>query len=94
MPDTTQAAAINAIVSIQPTRGCTSLPEGLYQRWLEVIALGARQRLYETPGQPYSDKAAALNAMGRFRSGINDAKAERNKGLTRGDLGVRMPRFV
>lgn len=94
MPDTTQAAALSVIAAIQPTRACTSVPEGLFERWLEVIALGARQRLYETPGQPYSDKAAALNAMSRFRSGINDAKSERNKGLTRGDLTVRMPRFV
>lgn len=94
MPDTTTAAAISVIVAIQPARGCTSLPEGLYERWLEVIALGARCRLYETPGQPYSDKSLAMNTAARFRSGINKAKMERNRGLTRGELRVRMPRFV
>lgn len=94
MPDTTTAAALSVIAAIQPTRACQSLPEGLYERWLEVIAIGARGRLYETPGQPYSDKAAAGNAAARFRSGINEAKVERNKGLTRGNLSVRMPRAI
>lgn len=94
LPEEASVDAIKAIAAIAPTRTSVGVEDCLFERWMEIIAIGARARLYETPGQPYTDPAAWQNAAARFRAGINAAKADRNRGGTRAQLHVRMPRFV
>lgn len=90
MPDTNSAGdEITIQCAIAPLRSSTGAATSIYERYAEVVAMGALARLKATPDQPYSDAAGALT-MGRlFKSKLIELRAfvERNK--TRGPIRVR-----
>jgi hypothetical protein len=81
-------------VSIAPTRDSTEIDSEIYEQFVETIAYGARSRLYNTPKQPYFDKAAGDQYYQMFRHGINEARMRITKGLTRDSVKAEFQRFV
>lgn len=77
-----------------PTRSSTTVADSVYEEYLEVIAAGARARLYNTPKQPYYDKNTAMDYERRFRAGIAEARIRVNKSLTRTSGRVEFQRFL
>lgn len=94
IPAVYQAEALKMIVAIKPLRTSSAVDPSVFENWAEVIAYGARARLYDTPGQPYSDAQQAIKFRSWFESGIGNAKIERNRGLTRTGTVLRPPPFI
>lgn len=80
--------------ALAPTRGSSAVADSVYEEYLEVIAAGARARLYNTPKQPYFDRAVAQEYERKFRAGINEARIRVNKSLTRTSGRVEFQRFL
>lgn len=93
-PEVFQSQALKMIVVIKPLRSSSAVAPSVYEDHAETIAFGARARLYDTPGQPYSDPAQAVKFRGWFEAAIGEAKIARNKGLTRAQNIARPPEFV
>lgn len=90
MPDANSAAYDLTIkCCVAPLRASTGALDSIYERYAEVIAMGALARLKATPDQPYSDANGALFLERRFRAKVMEVRAyvERNK--TRGPIMVR-----
>lgn len=94
IPQTDEADALAMIVALRPTRDSVDVDDTLYERWAEWIGWGARGRLHDIPAQPFTDGPAAIRARQMFNHGIGLATIERNRGLTRHVMYVRMPRLV
>jgi hypothetical protein len=77
-----------------PTRTSTSISRTIFEEYLEAIAYGARARLYNTPKQPYFDKASALEFDKRFRTAISEARVRVNRGLTRASGQIEFQRIA
>ncbi len=86
--------SLNLRVSIAPTRDSSEIDSEIYEQFLEVISYGARARLYNTPKQPYFDKAAGEQYFQMFRHGINEARMRVTKGLSRDSVKAEFQRFV
>lgn len=86
-----QALAMTLI--LRPTRDSTTCDDTLYQRWVEVIAAGARMRLHEMPGHAYENPQLAEKYRRVFTTGIDRAIVERTRGLSRTNMRVRPPRL-
>jgi len=80
--------------ALAPTRDSTTVADAVYEEYLEVVAAGARARLYNTPKQPYFDRAVGQEYERRFRAGINEARIRVNKSLTRTSGRVEFQRFL
>lgn len=80
-------------IAVRPTRVSTTVDYTVYSRWAEAIAQGAMARLYDTPGQPFTDPDRAVMRWNRFRAAIADATMEKQRELTIGPLRVRMRSF-
>lgn len=93
-PDVRAANALKMIVVLKPLRSSSAVDPLLYENYAETIAFGARARLYDTPGQPYSDPKQAVKFRAWFESAIGNAKIERNRGLTRANIVARPPLVV
>lgn len=94
VPVAREVNALTMKLAVQPTRTSTTVDQSIYDRWAEVIAHGALARLYDMPGQPFSDEAKGLLSGQRFRAGIAEARIERQREQTVGPLTVKMRRFV
>lgn len=83
------AGGLTTQVAVAPTRQSTGCLSSLYERYAEVMAMGALGRLKMTPGQPYTDLQGAVSALREFRVKMMEAKALVQRGKTRGNLQVR-----
>lgn len=81
-------------VALRPIKSSVRVPKELYERWSETIGFGARARLHDTPGQPYSNPEAAREYRKWFESGYGNATIQANRGRSRAPLMVRPPRIV
>ena len=81
-------------VALRPIKSSVRVPKELYERWSEIIGFGARARLHDTPGQPYSNPDAAREYRKWFESGYGNATIQANRGRSRASLMVRPPNFV
>ncbi len=93
-PEVSESGALTGIAVLRPTRTSTGVDSSVYEKWLEQIAAGAVARLLSTPGQSYTNPRAAQMFMGKFNSGIADARIDRNKGLERATNRVVPPKFI
>lgn len=94
VPDVVPDDPLSLHVALRPIKSSTRVPKELYERWGEIIGFGARARLHDTPGQPYSNEEAAMKFRKWFQSGYGEAKVQANRGRGRGPLMVRPPRLV
>jgi len=93
-PVLTLPNALTMRIAVAPTRASTTVDSSLFEHYLEEIAHGAKARLYGTPGQPYSDPAAALQMQARFRLDIADARRKVEKGLGRASTRIEFQGWV
>lgn len=91
-PETATTDTIKVTVALRPLRSSTRVSKDIYERFSELIGFGARARLHDTPGQPYTDEQAALKFRQWFRTGCGKATLIANQGRTRGPLTVQMIR--
>jgi hypothetical protein len=75
---------INA--ALKPTRTSTTFPSWIYEKYLEVIASGAKARLMSIPKKPYTDLDLARYHRRIFDDGIANAKSTVATGNTRAPL--------
>lgn len=94
VPQSTYTDALDLVVALRPLRTSTNIDRRIFESWAEVIGFGARARLHDTPGQPYSDETAARKFRVWFESGCSKATSAANRGLGRTSLVVRPPRFI
>lgn len=80
--------------SYAPTRASTGVGSMVYEEYLEVIAAGARSRLYSTPKQPYFDQRSAEVYAKVFRMGISEARIRVNRGMTRSATQIEFQRVI
>lgn len=83
-----------AEVALQIAHDATDIDDWVYQQYREGIAHGAKARLMEQPGKPWSSKAAVYH-NGMFEKAIDKAMDKANRGharaprRTRAVFGVR-----
>lgn len=93
MPDKV-GEKISVRAAFAPSRTATGVGIDVFENYVEIVASGARARLYNTPGQPYYDKPSAAEFERRFRAGISEVRAMVNKSLTRASPKVEFQRIV
>lgn len=81
-------------IALAPSRASTTVNSEIFQHYAEYIAFGARARLYDTPNQPYFDRAAADVYERKFRSAISEVRLKVNKGMSRASVAVEFQRFA
>lgn len=94
MSSTYASQALYFTLILRPTRESTTCDSSLHERWVEVIAYGARMRLHEAAGHAYENPQLAEKYRALFKTGINQAIVERTRGLARTNLRVRAPRLL
>lgn len=94
MPTLAVSQGISVSLIVRPTRDSTTVDSSLYERWLDVIAAGAKSRLYEIPGIASENPQLAAQAKALFSMGCDKAITERTRGLTRRSMRVRPPKVV
>jgi hypothetical protein len=93
-PSITEAAALSVVAVLKPTRAATAVATRVYEMWCEPIAAGAIARLARTPGMSYTNQRLAGQYEALFRSGVGDARIDRNRSQERTQLAIRPPPFV
>lgn len=94
VPDQNASQSLAVTLILRPTRDSTTVDDRLHERWVEVIAYGARMRLHEAAGHAYENPTLAEKYRALFKNGIDQAIAERTRGMTRSTMRVRPPRLV
>lgn len=94
MSTVNSSQALSFTLILRPTRDSTTCDSSLHERWVEVIAYGARMRLHEAAGHAYENPQLAEKYRALFKTGINQAIVERTRGLSRTNLRVRAPRLL
>jgi len=61
-------------VAFRPTRDSESFDDNLYKDWADVIAEGAKYRLFTMPGKPWTNLDYALLARSNYERGISRGK--------------------
>lgn len=85
---------IAARIAIAPLRTATTCDIELYEHFAEIIGYGARARLMETVGQPYSDPQGAMLMWQKYNRGIMQTRERVNKALGRAMTRVEFAPFV
>ena len=80
-------------VATRPTRTATQLHSALFNEWVDVIVESALARLYDTPGQVFSNEAKAVVLWQKVRAKTNVARMEAYRGRTVSSLSVQMRSF-
>ena len=93
-PKVTEAAKLKLRVAVVPSRSSSVIDEEIFERYYEIITLGARARLYDTPNQPYYEPKSAQLYLKRFSDGMNEVRTRVAKGLTRAAVQIEYQRFV
>lgn len=76
-----------------PTPNAATLPDFLGQRYMDVIASGAKSRLMTMPGVPWSNPALGTYYRQLFDAGIVDARISEAHDRTPGSISVQSRRF-
>lgn len=73
-PTDSVTGAIKARVALKPSRTATTIPQSIYDNYLEAIAAGAKSRLMAMTNQPWSNPAMSAYYQSIFDRGITSAK--------------------
>jgi hypothetical protein len=93
-PILTAPNALTIRAALAPTRASTTVQSRVWEHYVETIALGARARLYNTPGQPYYNPKAAAEMRMMFRVAMMDARRKTEKSITRADTRIQFTGWV
>lgn len=94
VPDTALANGLAIRAAFAPSRSATTVPDLLYDFWVEEIAAGAIARLKAIPGQPFSDPATVANYLLQFNEANRAGSIEARVGRVAAASRVRLTRFV
>lgn len=87
IPDAAYPLTIRA--AMKPKRSAKEVEDVLFENWVEEISHGALQRLFLTPGMPFTNDKLAVFHAGQFKAGVNKALLEAARGRTRAERMVR-----
>lgn len=76
-------------LAFKPLRASTTVPDILYEDWLEPLLSGIKARLQSLPNKPWTDLESAQINYNTYRRGISRAKMIVNKGHTRNSTHVK-----
>lgn len=91
-PEMSVANALRVRVSLFPDNTATSLPDVLYSRYANEIAIGAASKLMMEQGREYFDPNSAVLYARKFAAAINRASARTLQSRTRTSLHVAFVR--
>lgn len=74
IPSVSGTANLDVRVVLKPSRTSTTIPDQLYDHYLEEVAAGAKARLMVMPGVDWSNPDLALYYRTVFESGIKNAR--------------------
>jgi hypothetical protein len=80
---TPSVAALHPVlftVSLYLTEAAITIDSDVYEEWRDVIRFGALHRLQIMPNKPWSNMEMAGINLGKFRSGISDARIQALRG--------------
>lgn len=87
------AGALVLRMAYAPTLSATTLPDFLGQRYLDVVANGAKARLMLIPGQTWSNPELAVFYQTKFTDGIVSARIDEAHDRVRGSISIRPRMF-
>ena len=70
-----------------------TLPDWMFQNWVETLAHGALMRLHAMPGHVWTDANTVAYHKSKFRDGISRAKAKTMKSFSRQSKTVQPRQF-
>lgn len=91
-PDGVYNLAVTA--QVQPIGTATTVPDELDRKWGRVIQAGTLAYLLDVPGQRWSNAAGAAQYQREFQAGINNAKADAQRGYNIGSVRAKRRMFV
>lgn len=93
MPDITLGNAFSLIVALKPTRDSTGIDTTIYEEHLDTLACGAKARLMEVPGKPWTNVTLSQYHRGKFEAGVLSAMNRVAMGYGRASLRVKPRSF-
>ncbi len=78
-----EAGTASAYVRLKPTYSCTTLPDFIFNRYLDVIRAGVLARLLMLPGQIFYDPAKAAIFQKEFQDHLDRLSGQGNSGQQR-----------
>lgn len=85
---------LTAEVVVKPTRTAESVPEELFEKWVDAIVAGTLARIYMIPGQPFSAPDAGAYQQARYARMVHNARIDASHGRLRGSLTVKLRPFA
>jgi hypothetical protein len=92
-PTPDQVYNLSITVILAPKEGAVQAPQAPLQKYSNDIEEGALAYLRDIPGEPWSDKAAAVMNQRAFQSGISNGKAEAQRNYNTGAQRARARSF-
>lgn len=93
-PTPDAAYTITSTLVLQPKAGAVVVPEELLVKWDQVLQAGALAYLHSIPGMPWSDAQQAMLKMREFQAGINNARADEQRGYQAGTVVAKRRPFI
>lgn len=90
----------NLVLNIQmtlvlaPKRGVVELPEEILVKWEYALQAGTLGYLLALPDMPWTDLAEAKRQLATYQSGINNARADEQRGYNAGTVFMRRRPFI
>lgn len=91
-PDGVYTLTVTA--QVQPVGNATAVPDELDRKWGRVIQAGTLAYLLDVPGQQWTNLARAQLYRREFQAGVNNAKADEQRGYNTGSVRVKRRLFV
>ena len=91
-PDNVYDMAVT--LQCQPAQTASEVPDAILPKWERVLQAGALANLLAIPGQTWSSSAESVRYAKVFQAGINNAKADEQRGYNTGSVRVRPRAFV
>jgi hypothetical protein len=88
-PIPNQAYPVEITLVVQPRDGVAEIPDQLLVKWRYAIEQGARAYLFSLAGEPWADPQKEQVARTFYRSGVNEARADVNRGFQQGPVRAR-----
>lgn len=92
-PATDSAAAITMQVALKPTRTATTVPDILFNYYAYEIGQGVIARLYQMPGQEFTNPAIAAAPMATYLMARSNGRVQANRAFGRTQARINNVRF-
>lgn len=93
-PDNSITGGLVVTYWYEPARNAATVPDVLYNLYLDDIVNGALSRVLATPNQPFSDKKESLDRGSLFSAGIRNAGITARTGQVAVSSRVQRRNFV